>query len=150
MTRNTTSARFQLAVRTRNFLQEGRGAAAVEFAILSPLLLLLLLGIVAYGGYFLMAHSVQQLANDAARAALPGLSDSERKQLATQSLSNELPTYSFLDPRLVQLGYADQAQVMTVNIAYDASGSPFWALNGVIPMPPASIVRAASVQVGGY
>ena len=122
----------------------------MEFAILGPVLVLLLLGIMVYGGYFLMAHSVQQLANDAARAALGGLSDSERQQLAANCLANELHTYSFLNPKLVQLAYADQSQVMTVNIAYDASGSPLWALNGVIPMPSSDIVRSASVQVGGF
>jgi Flp pilus assembly protein TadG len=126
------------------------GTAAVEFAILAPLLVLLLCGIVVYGGYFMLSHSLQQLANDAARAALAGLSDTERRQLATTCLSNELPTYGFLDPKLVQLAYADQSQVMTVNIAYDATNSPFWALDGVIPMPPASIVRSASVQIGGF
>ena len=112
--------------------------------------MLLLCGIVVYGGYFMLSHSLQQLANDAARAALAGLSDGERRQLASTCLSNELPTYGFLDPRLVQMAYADQSQVMTVNIAYDASNSPFWALNGVIPMPSASIIRSASVQLGGF
>ena len=122
----------------------------MEFAILGPILILLLLGILVYGGYFLMAHSVQQLANDAARAALGGLSDTERQQLAATCLANELHTYGFLDAKLVQLAYSDQSQVMTVNIAYDASGSPLWALNGVIPMPSSSILRSASVQVGGF
>ena len=150
MSKNTTPGIYERAGHLPGLCGSRAGTAAIEFAILSPVLVLLLLGILAYGGYFLTAHSVQQLANDAARAALPGLSDGERRQLATQSLASELPTYSFLDPRLVQLGYADQSQVMTVNIAYDASGSPFWALDGVIPMPSSSIVRTASVQVGGY
>ena len=136
--------------RRRGFRRDAGGAAAVEFAILGPVLILLMLGIMVYGGYFLMAHSVQQLANDAARAAVAGLSDTERQELASASLANELPSYGFLNPKLVQLGYADQSQVMTVNIAYDASGSPLWALNGVIPMPSSSIVRSASVQVGGF
>ncbi len=149
------SSNSTLACRRRNLARTGfrkaaGGTAAVEFAILGPVLVLLLLGIVVYGGYFLMAHSVQQLANDAARAALGGLSDSERQQLAANCLANELHTYDFLNPKLVQLAYADQSQVMTVNIAYDASGSPLWALNGVIPMPSPSIVASASVQVGGY
>jgi Flp pilus assembly protein TadG len=131
-------------------LADRAGSAAVEFAILGPILILLLLGIVIYGGYFLMAHSLQQLANDAARAAVAGLSDGERQQLASGALASELPTYRFLSPGQVQLGYADQNQVMTVNISYDASNSPLWALNGVIPMPSSTIVRSASVQVGGF
>ena len=150
MSSNTTPG-FKRAQRGWGGLSASRaGSVAVEFAIIGPILILLLLGIVAYGGYFLMAHSVQQLANDAARAALSGLSDSERQQLAANCLASELPTYGFMNPKLVQLAYADQSQVMTVHIAYDASASPIWALNGVIPMPSASIVRSASVQVGGY
>ena len=132
------------------FVRRRTGSAAVEFAILLPILLMLLLGIVVYGGYFLMSHALQQLANDAARAALAGLSDAERKQLATTAVSSELGTYGFLDPRMVQIAYADQSQVMTVNIAYDASSSPIWVLNGLIPMPSSSIVRGASVQLGGF
>ena len=150
MAPNTTRGCLDRRNAPKNFSRSSRGGVAVEFAIIGPILLLLLLGIMVYGGYFLMAHSVQQLANDAARAALGGLSDSERQQLAANCLANELHTYGFLDPKLVQLGYSDQLQVMTVNIAYDASSSPLWALNGVIPMPSPSILRSAAVQVGGY
>jgi Flp pilus assembly protein TadG len=140
--------RLRTTVRAK--LTDRSGSAAVEFAILGPILILLLIGILVYGGYFLMAHSVQQLANDAARSAVAGLSDTERQQLAAGTLANELPSYGFLQPSQVQLGYSDRSQVMTVNISYDASASPLWALNGVIPMPPSTIVRSASVQVGGF
>ena len=129
-TRGLTSRLYPRKVSSRS----SSGAVAVEFVIIGPVLVLLLLGIMVYGGYFLMAHSVQQLANDAARAALGGLSDTERQQLASNCLANELHTYGFLNPKLVQLAYADQSQVMTVNIAYDASGSELcWKLgDGVI------------------
>ncbi len=150
MSSNPHSARNLRFRRFAGFRRAAEGAVAVEFAILGPVLILLLLGIMVYGGYFLMAHSVQQLANDAARAALGGLSDSERQQLAANCLANELHTYGFLNPKLVQLAYADQSQVMTVNVAYDASGNPLWAFSGVIPMPSSAIVRSASVQVGGF
>ena len=147
---NSTSGRSSRFGGPVGWRRSAAGAVAVEFAILGPILVLLLLGIIVYGGYFLLAHSVQQLANDAARAALGGLSDSERQQLAANCLASELHSYGYLNPKLVQLGYADQSQVMTVNIAYDASGRPLWALNGIIPMPSAAIVRSASVQVGGF
>ena len=45
------------------------GVAAVEFALVGPILVLLLIGIVVYGGWFLMAQSVQALASEGARAA---------------------------------------------------------------------------------
>ena len=151
MTLYTGVTRLARSERTRSPCSLGReGAAAIEFAILAPVLLLLLCGIVVYGGYFMLSHSLQQLANDSARAALAGLSDTERKQLAATCLTSELPTYGFLNPNLIQLAYADQTQVMTVSIAYDASSSPFWALNGLVPMPSAAIVRSASVQLGGF
>ena len=40
------------------------GAAAVEFALVGPILVLLLIAIVVYGGWFLMAQSVQALASE--------------------------------------------------------------------------------------
>ena len=126
------------------------GATAVEFAIVAPVLVMLLFGVLMYGGYFLLAHSVQELANDAARSAVGGLTDPERKQLASSALASELPTYGYLDPASTQLTYADQGGVMTVAISYDASSNPLWALNGVIPMPSSTIVRSAAVQVGGF
>lgn len=48
------------------------GVAAVEFALVGPILVLLLIGIVVYGGWFLMAQSVQALASEGARAAIGG------------------------------------------------------------------------------
>jgi Flp pilus assembly protein TadG len=134
----------------RRLREDPCGSTAVEFAILSPILLLLLLGTVVYGGYFMLAHSLQQMANDAARAAVSGLSASERQTLASDCMVSELGAYSYLQPRSLQLGYQQQGQVATVQLAYDASGSPLWALNGLLPMPAPLIVRTASVRLGGY
>src|SRR3546814_13515496 len=54
-----------------------RGAVIVEMALVLPLLVTLLLGLVCYGQYFLIAHRVQPIANDAARATLGGLTSDE-------------------------------------------------------------------------
>jgi len=43
-----------------------RGGAIVEMALVLPLLLALLMGVLIYGQYFMLAHSVQQAANDGA------------------------------------------------------------------------------------
>ena len=75
-----------------------RGAAALEFALVAPLFLLTLFGIVAYGGYFWRAHSLQQVANDAARAALPGLTATEREALARTVASSEVASLGGMDP----------------------------------------------------
>jgi Flp pilus assembly protein TadG len=46
------------------------GSAAVEFALIGPILIAVLLAAVVYGGWFLMAQSVQSLASEAARASI--------------------------------------------------------------------------------
>src|SRR5690606_12033649 len=38
---------------------DGGGAAAIEFAIVGPFFLLLVVGMIVYGGWLWMAHSVQ-------------------------------------------------------------------------------------------
>lgn len=63
-------------------IQDRRGVAAIEFAIIAPMLILLLFAMVMYGGWFWMAHSVQSLASEGARAAVAGLDPVEREQLA--------------------------------------------------------------------
>jgi Flp pilus assembly protein TadG len=135
--------------RRRGLLDAG-GNTAVEFAILAPLLLTLLFAVIVYGGYFMMSHALQQIANDAARASIGGLSDPERQQLALQALSSEEGTYSFLKPSALQLDYAEVGQTATVQVTYDASSSPLWALRGLLPLPASTIVRSASIQLGGY
>lgn len=52
----------------RPLVHEERGGAIVEMALVLPLLLALLMGVLLYGQYFMLAHSVQQAANDGARA----------------------------------------------------------------------------------
>jgi len=48
------------------FRADAAGTSAVEFAMLAPIFVLLLPGMVAYGIYFGASHSVQQIAADAA------------------------------------------------------------------------------------
>jgi Flp pilus assembly protein TadG len=126
------------------------GSAAIEFAVLGPLLTLMLLGVMAYGGCFWISHSIQQLANDAARSTVGGLSTAERQSLAQATLAAEAPTYPNLTTNLVTLSESESGQVVTVSIAYDASASVFWAMRSLIPMPPSTIVRQATIQLGGY
>ncbi len=134
----------------RSFRRDRSGSTAIEFAVISPVLILMLLGILVYGGYFMLSHSLQQMANDAARASVAGLTDTERSTLAQTAVSNDVQTYSYLKPQLLSVNYTDQNQVLTVTVIYNASSSPFWALNGLVPMPSSTLTRSASVQIGGY
>jgi Flp pilus assembly protein TadG len=132
------------------FLRNMVGSVAVEFAIVSPVLILLLLGIMSYGGYFWISHNIQELANDAARAAVAGLTDSERTSLAQACLNTEIADYSVLNPALATVTYQGSSESFTVSVSYNASSTPFWAASGIIPMPPQTIVESASIRLGGY
>ena len=124
------------------------GTAAVEFAFIAPLLILLLLGTLAYGGYFWRAHALQQIANDAARAALPGLTAAERRDLAAAAVFAELPRIAGVSQTLAATTVSEDGGALTVAIAYDGTRDVFLNL-GPIPMPSRTIRRTAAVRLGG-
>ena len=126
------------------------GAAAVEFAFVGPLMVVMLLGIMSYGGYFWLAHSVQQLANDGARAAVAGLSATERQQLAQSTVSAEISSYAFLTSTGLVTTVTTTTTSMTVSLAYNASQTPFFALGSLVPMPSSTITRTATIKLAGY
>ncbi len=134
----------------QSWLGSEDGSAAIEFAVMGPLLTVMLLGIIAYGGCFWISHSVQQLANDAARSTVGGLSTAERQSLAQATLASEAPTYPNLTANLATLSESENGQTVTVSVSYDASASVFWAMRDLVPMPSSTIVRQATIQMGGY
>jgi len=136
-------------INDRHLLSCRSGAAAVEFAMIGPVFVLMLLGIAAYGGYFWLAHSVQQLANDGARAAIAGLSQSERTSLAQGTVASEETSYAAFTPSLMSVTETEQAEALTVTVSYNAANSGFWAWK-IVPMPSSTIVRSATILQGGY
>jgi hypothetical protein len=80
---------------------------------------------------------------------LQGLDGAERTSLAQDSLNSEIADYGALSPQKVRAEYRGSGEAFTVSIAYDASGSAFWAASGLIPMPSSTITRSASVRLGG-
>ena len=133
----------------KRLARHNQGATAVEFALLSPILLMMLAGIVTYGGYFWTSHAIQQLTNDAARASVAGITAAERKTLAQTMVTTEIGDYSFLKPAMVTVSVVEQTNVYVVQVSYNGADSPF-ALGGLVPGPPATIVRQAAVARGGY
>lgn len=126
------------------------GSAAVEFALVGPLLILLLAGLVVYGGWFWMAQSVQTMASEGARAAVAGLDVAEREQLARSFIATEAQAGAGLDPALAVVTVQSDIQAIRVRVAYDVSGHPIMALAGLLPAPPGVIERTAVVRIGGY
>ncbi|GAW48616.1 MULTISPECIES: TadE/TadG family type IV pilus assembly protein [unclassified Nocardioides] len=72
-----------------------RGAAAVEFALVVPFLLLLVFGIISYGFMLSFRQGVSQGAAEGARAAAvsPAGDDADRLAAARDALNDSLDTY---------------------------------------------------------
>lgn len=68
-----------------------RGAAAVEFALILPILMLLVVGIINYGDMLSVRQSVSQAASEGARAAAvtPG-SETDKKTAARSAVDGAL------------------------------------------------------------
>lgn len=134
------------------FLQHRGGVAAIEFAIVAPFLLALMFGILGYGMYFGAVHGVQQLAAEAARAAIAGLSNAERKALAEAAVMRSAASYPFLSHEGLVVASIDTdpaTGTFTISLTYDASALPIFTLPHAI-LPPPTIARSASIQRGGF
>jgi Flp pilus assembly protein TadG len=131
---------------------EEEGSSAVEFALIAPVFLLIVFGAIGYGIYFGAAHSVQQLAADAARSAVAGLSGAERTALAQAFLANNGGAYVLIDPARLIIEAApspsDPDQFL-VRVSYDASALPIWNLHPPLPLPDKTISFSSTIRNGG-
>ena len=135
----------------RRFHANITGAAAIEFAIVAPIFLLIVLTMIAYGIYLSAAHSVQQLTADAARTAVAGLTSQERTQLVNDFISRSTIDHPLLDRSKLQVNVTTDpanANQFTVSAAYDASNLPIWNLY-TFPLPDHMIRRFATIRMGG-
>lgn len=136
--------------RLRRLARCARGASAVEFAVLLPLFLVLVFGIVVFGSYLTMVHGVQQLAAEAARCSVAGLSEAERVSLAESYITANAGSYPLLQPAHLSVSAATSgSDVFVVTVNYDASGNFLLALP-FVPSPPTTIVRSAAIPFGGF
>ncbi len=132
------------------FRESKSGASAIEFAICCPMLFMLLLGILCYGIYIGACHSVAQLAADAARASVAGLSQAERQAIALDHVSRSVGNYPLLkltNVTVIAAPAANNADGYRVSVRYDASDLPLWFV--FIPSPSPTIERAAVIINGG-
>lgn len=132
-------------------VHDRRGGALVEFAMLLPVLLSLAAGVLSYGLYFGAAHSVQQLAADAARRAVAGDNAAERTALVNAYVADHAADYFLLRAdRLSEVSTASTGGGrMRVRVAYDATWLPIFHFARLIPLPPATIARDCVILEGG-
>lgn len=126
------------------------GLAAVEFAMVAPIFIALLLAIVVYGGWFWLSQSVQSLAAESARVALGGLDEGEQRQLAEAFVLQNAGRAAALNPDLATVIVTHDDDALSVRIDYDVHDHPLILLAGPLPKPPSTIVRSAVVRTGGY
>jgi Flp pilus assembly protein TadG len=134
------------------FLRCRRGATAVEFAMLLPLFLTLVFGIVVFGSYLAVVHGVQQLAAEAARSSVAGLSDSERSSIASSYVTANVGTYPLITPNKISVNAATSGSdpnVFGVTVSYNAAGMFIYSLP-FVPAPSPNIVRSAAIPYGGF
>jgi Flp pilus assembly protein TadG len=142
-----------LFLRVFSPLRDRSGVAAIEFAIVAPVFFLMVFGLLAYAIYFGMAHGVQQLAADAARASVAGITSTERASLAKNNIASAIADYPLLDPAKLTVAATpsdSDPNLFTVDLHYDASTNTIFALAGLVPMPPKIIERQAVIRRGGY
>ncbi len=136
----------------QSFTADDDAATAVEFAMLAPIFVLLILGMVAYGIYFGASHSVQQIAADAARTAIAGETTAERRTLVEAFVAANAGTYPFVDPNKLTADARDSVadpNQFDVSVRYDARNLPIWNLLAGLPMPDVTISRTSTIRMGG-
>lgn len=128
------------------------GTAAIEMAIVFPIFLMVVFGIVVFGIYIGATHSTQQLAADAARASISGLDAREREALAVDYVKRNAANYAlvFADSIDVKASPSpENPDDFKVVVSYDASALPIWGFSAFVAGPMQTIERTAVVHRGG-
>ena len=129
-----------------------RGSIAVEFALLMPIMISVIFGIVVFGSYIAVVHGIQQLAAEAARSSIAGLNNTERASIASSYVTSNAATYPLIDAAHLTVNATTSSassSVFVVTVNYDASGMFIYTLPSVIA-PPTTISRSAAVPYGGF
>jgi len=129
---------------TPRFLSCRRGGAAVEFAILAPVLLSLVAGGIFYSRWFTVASQTQNLASDGARAAVAGLDDSERLTILSSMMTGAIVTVPLEQGATRTWRAWRDGDLYAVSVT---TTLPDYDLSKLIPMPDRNVTREAIVVI---
>lgn len=135
-----------------DFWRDRTATSAVELAILSPIFVLFIMGMIAYGIYFGARHSIQQIAADAARTAIAGQNSAERQILVQEFIDQNAAGYPLIHRERLSFNAADSnsdANQFNVSVSYDATDLPIWNLFPDIGLPGRTIVFSSTIRIGG-
>jgi Flp pilus assembly pilin Flp len=126
--------RFPAALmrRGQGWLRDERGVSAVEFALIAPLLITLLLGVIQYGSIFLVQMRMNDTARDTAR------------RLAVGDLGSESDGETFARAQL-----SDWPAVFHVEADLPVAPNRDIAVTITVPMMDAAILNFVSVGLDG-
>lgn len=125
-----------------------RGAAAVEFALVAPLLIAILVGIIEFANFFRVQISLTQAAREAARTMAISNDQTAAKAAAAAgagaSINATQLSYSFSPAS------CSQGQTVSVTVSYPltaVSGGALRSLTGAIL--PTSVRGVSAMRCGG-
>lgn len=123
----------------------------MEFALLLPVFVLLVFGMVGYALYLGAAHSIAHLAAEGARASLGGIDAAERSALSRRIVQAIAADFDpLIDPARVVVETTESGPVIRVTIRYDASRLLGWGPAFAHLFPPPLIVRSASTELVAF
>ena len=134
--------------------RERAGTAALEFSLVAPAFLMLVIGILTFGLYFGALIAVTNAAAEGARASVAGLSDAERATLAVNAVKTTFAGYApFLNA--TYLSYTTQAdpnnaQRYQVSVTYDFASFDILKMSKLVPVPVQKPTITMSVADAGY
>ncbi|KRB77271.1 hypothetical protein ASE01_11075 [Nocardioides sp. Root190] len=145
-------------------LRDRRGAAAVEFALIMPILLLLVFGIISYGYMLSFRQAISQAAAEGARAAAVAQRDADQQPDALAAMNEALESYGVtcaggvlsrdgggVGTCAVSIatcaGEAASVRCVTVTIDYNYADNPLLPVPGVGIVLPDNLRYSAVARV---
>lgn len=126
-----------------------RGAAIVEMAVVAPLLLTLLFGVMEFGWMFMVHETITNTARECARiATLQGMTDADVQARFFQSMAstNVTPTVDMVQ---IQRTGTGENQVVTVTITVPYSEVSITGLTTFLGINSQSLRSSCSMRIEG-
>lgn len=145
---------WKIGVPLRRLGNSETGTAAIEFAIVAPVLLMLVFAAIFYSIYFTAYLGVRQAAIEGARAAVAGMSTAERSQLAIARATTIMNGYGSLmgasSTATITAAPGTDTGTLKISVSYDITTSPIMGYGAFLPMPSSKIQSDVIVANGSY
>ena len=129
------------------------GTAALEFAIVAPVLLLMSLGMIVFGLYFVYDQVLLDVTASATRASVAGLTAAERDSLARQFISQYVAASSLLkssDLTVTTNSIGSPPNTYSVTTTYSLQDTAIPSLASITSLNVSNITCTYTILFGGY